>query len=216
MSKNEFVGGKEASSILGVHQRTLYQWETKKKIETIRTPGGKRLYNVQKFISENQEYVKTNGINNNIINNEKKNICYVRVSSVNQSNDLERQKEVMKKLFPKYEIIEDIGSGLNLNKRGIRRIIKMAIEGKINELVIAYRDRLTRFGYDLIENIIKEYSNGRITVLNKQKALKPEEELVSDVMALMNVYVAKMNGLRRYKVNNSIKNKRKVSRNIKF
>jgi len=216
MSKNEFVGGKEASSILGVHQRTLYQWETKKKIETIRTPGGKRLYNVQKFISENQEYVKTNGISNNIINNEKKNICYVRVSSVNQSNDLERQKEVMKKLFPKYEIIEDIGSGLNLNKRGIRRIIKMAIEGKINELVIAYRDRLTRFGYDLIENIIKEYSNGRITVLNKQKALKPEEELVSDVMALMNVYVAKMNGLRRYKVNNSIKNKRKVSRNIKF
>jgi len=216
MSKNEFVGGKEASSILGVHQRTLYQWETKQKIETIRTPGGKRLYNVQKFISENQEYVKTNGINNNIINNEKKNICYIRVSSVNQSNDLERQKEVMKKLFPKYEIIEDIGSGLNLNKRGIRRIIKMAIEGKINELVIAYRDRLTRFGYDLIENIIKEYSNGRITVLNKQKSLKPEEELVSDVMALMNVYVAKMNGLRRYKVNNSIKNKRKVSRNIKF
>jgi predicted site-specific integrase-resolvase len=216
MSKNEFVGGKEASSILGVHQRTLYQWETKKKIETMRTPGGKRLYNVQKFISENQEYVKTNGISNNITNNEKKNICYVRVSSANQSNDLERQKEVMKKLFPKYEIIEDIGSGLNLNKRGIRRIIKMAIEGKINELVIAYRDRLTRFGYDLIENIIKEYSNGRITVLNKKQTLKPEEELVSDVMALMNVYVAKMNGLRRYKVNNSIKNKRKVSRNIKF
>jgi predicted site-specific integrase-resolvase len=122
----------------------------------------------------------------------------------------------MKKLFPKYEIIEDIGSGLNLNKRGIRRIIKMSIKGKINELVIAYKDRLTRFGYDLIENIIKEYSNGRIIVLNKQKALKPEEELASDVMALMNVYVAKMNGLRRYKVNNSMKNKRKISRIIKF
>ena len=117
---------------------------------------------------------------------------------------MERQREVMKKLFPKYEIIEDIGSGLNLNKRGIRKIIKMSIEGKINELVIAYKDRLTRFGYDLIENIIKEYSNGRIIVLNKQKALKPEEELVSDVMALMNVYVAKMNGLRRYKVNNNM------------
>ena len=204
MSKNEFVGGKEASSILGVHQRTLYQWETKKKIETMRTPGCKRLYNVQKFISENQEYVKTNGINNNITNTEKKNICYVRVSSINQVNDLERQREVMKKLFPKYEIIEDIGSGLNLNKRGIRRIIKMSIEVKINELVIAYKDRLTRFGYDLIENIIKEYSNGRIIVLNKQKALKPEEELESDVMALMNVYVAKMNRLRRYKVNNNM------------
>ena len=183
------------------------------KIETMRTPGGKRLYNVQKFISENQEYIKTNGISNNITNNEKKNICYVRVSSANQSNDLERQKEVMKKLFPKYEIIEDIGSGLNLNKRGIRRIIKMAIEGKINELVIAYRDRLTRFGYDLIENIIKEYSNGRITVLNKPNALKPEEELVSDVMALMNVYVAKMNGLRKYRIKESNENKEKNEEN---
>ena len=117
------------------------------------------------------------------------------MSSIGQSNDLERQREVMKKLYPKYEIIEDIGSGLNLNKRGIRRVIKMAIEGKINDLIVAYKDRLTRFGYELIENIIKDYSGGRIIVLNNPKALKPEVELVNDVMALMNVYVAKMNGL---------------------
>jgi len=111
----------------------------------------------------------------------------------------------MKKLYPKYEIIEDIGSGLNLNKRGIRRVIKMGIEGKINELIVAYKDRLTRFGYELIENIIKDYSGGRIIILNNPKALKPEVELVNDVMALMNVYVAKMNGLRRYKSTISIK-----------
>ena len=66
-------------------------------------------------------------------------------------------------------------------------------------LVIAYKDRLTRFGYELIEEIIKEYSKGKIIVINETKKLKPEEELVSDVMALMNVYVAKMNGLRKYK-----------------
>lgn len=216
MSDTEFLGGKEASRILGVHQRTLYIWESKNKIETIRTPGGKRLYNVQKFINENQEYIKNNGINNNVGNNDKKNICYIRVSSVNQSNDLERQRELMKRLYPNYEIIEDIGSGLNLNKRGIRRIIKMGIEGKINELIVAYKDRLTRFGYDLIENIIKEYSGGRIIILNKLKVLKPEEELVNDVMALMNVYVAKMNGLRRYNIKKSFKNGRKLSRNIKF
>lgn len=215
MTDKEYVGGKEASSILGVHQRTLYQWENKKMIDTIRTPGGKRLYNVQKFINENQEYIKKNGISNNITTIEKKNICYIRVSSISQSNDLERQREVMKKLYPKYEIIEDIGSGLNLNKRGIRRVIKMGIEGKINELVVAYKDRLTRFGYELIENIIKEYSGGRIIILNKLKTLKPEEELVIDVMALMNVYVAKINGLRRYKSKNVVKNGRKVSRNIK-
>ena len=216
MSNTEFLGGKEASRILGVHQRTLYLWESKNKIETIRTPGGKRLYNVQKFINENQEYIKKNGINNNIGNTDKKNICYIRVSSINQSNDLERQREVMKRLYPDYEIIEDIGSGLNLNKRGIRRIIKMGIEASINELIVAYKDRLTRFGYDLIENIIKEYSGGRIIILNKLKVLKPEEELVNDVMALMNVYVAKMNGLRRYNIKKSFKNGRKLSRNIKF
>lgn len=216
MSNIEYVGGKQASKILGVHQRTLYQWETKKIIDTIRTPGGKRLYNIQKFINENQEYIKKNGISNNIHEVKKQNICYIRVSSIGQSNDLERQREVMKKLYPKYEIIEDIGSGLNLNKRGIRRVIKMGIEGKINELIVAYKDRLTRFGYELIENIIKDYSGGRIIILNNPKALKPEVELVNDVMALMNVYVAKMNGLRRYKSTISIKNKRKISRNIKF
>jgi predicted site-specific integrase-resolvase len=104
----------------------------------------------------------------------------------------------MIKKYPKHEIIEDIGSGLNLNKRGIKRIIKLGIEGKINELVIAYKDRLTRFGYELIEDIIKDYSRGKIIVINETKKIKPDEELVNDVMSLMNVYVAKMNGLRKY------------------
>lgn len=215
MCDKEYLGGKQASEVLGVHQRTLYLWENKKKIETIRTPGGKRLYNVNKFLNENQNYIKNNGLNNNI-NNDKKNICYIRVSSLNQADDLEHQRLLMTKLYPKYEIIEDIGSGLNLNKRGIKRIIKLGIEGKINEVVVAYKDRLTRFGFELLENLISEYSGGRIIILNKQKELKPEEELVLDVMALMNVYIAKLNGLRRYKVKESVKSKPKVSRNIKF
>ena len=70
---------------------------------------------------------------------------------------------------------------------------------KVKELVVAYRDRLTRFGYELIEDIIKTYSNGRIVVLNEEDKLEPEEEIVKDIMAIMNVYVAKMNGLRKYK-----------------
>ena len=197
MTSLEYVGGKEASRILGVHQRTLYIWEDKKLIDTIRTPGGKRMYNVNKYINNNKDHLKIN-VNNENINN-KHNICYIRVSSISQKDDLERQRQVMLKKYPRYEIIEDIGSGLNLNKRGIKKIIKLGIEGKINELVIAYKDRLTRFGYELIEEIIKEYSKGKIIVINETKKIKPEEELVSDVMALMNVYVAKMNGLRKYK-----------------
>ena len=75
----------------------------------------------------------------------------------------------------------------------------LGIAGKINELVVAYKDRLTRFGYELIEEIIKEYSNGKIIILNEKEELGQEEEMVKDVMALMNVYVAKMNGLRKYR-----------------
>ena len=62
----------------------------------------------------------------------------------------------MKKLYNDYLIIEDIGSGLNLNKKGLRKIIDLAISGKINKLVIAHKDRLVRFGYELIEDLIKK------------------------------------------------------------
>ena len=110
----------------------------------------------------------------------------------------------MHQKYPSYLIIEDIGSGLNLNKRGIRKIIKLAIAGKINELVVAYRDRLTRFGFELIEEFIKDYSKGKLIVLNETEKLEPEEEIVKDIMAIMNVYVAKMNGLRKYKINKEI------------
>jgi putative resolvase len=198
MCDNEYIGGKEASEILGVHQRTLYLWDKKQLIETIRTPGGKRLYNVNKYLEEHKTNI--NKITNELKDNtEKLNICYVRVSSLGQADDLKRQKAMMQDKYPTYEIIEDIGSGLNLNKRGIKRIIKLGIDGKINELVVAYRDRLTRFGFELIEDIIKDYSNGKITVLDEAEKLEPEEELVKDIMSIMNVYVAKMNGLRKYR-----------------
>jgi len=200
----KYVGGKEASKILGVHQRTLYQWESKNLIETIRTPGGKRLYNVSKYLEEHSDLKSNKDENeeNDFSNiNEKLNICYVRVSSLGQKDDLERQKDFMKKKFPKHLIIEDIGSGLNLNKRGIKKIIKLGIAGKINEVVVAYKDRLTRFGFELIEEIINDYSGGKIIVLNDKEDIEPEEELVKDLMSIMNVYVAKMNGLRKYKKN---------------
>ena len=200
MNNLEFIGGKEASKILGVHQRTLYQWEEKGEIETIRTSGNKRLYNVKKYLASK---IKVDNLCDNLndldTNNEKLNICYVRVSSQNQKDDLERQKLLMKTKYPNYIIIEDIGSGLNFNKRGINKIIHLGITGKINELVVAYKDRLTRFGFELIEEIITKYSNGKITILNKTEEISHEEELVKDMMAIMNVYVAKMNGLRRYK-----------------
>ena len=135
----------------------------------------------------------------------KLNICYVRVSSNEQKDDLERQKNLMVKLYPKHKIIKDIGSGLNLNKRWIKKIINLAIEWKINELVVAYKDRLTRFEFELIEELIEKYSKGKITILNEKEIVELEEELIKDVMSILNVYVAKMNGLKKYnKINKFI------------
>jgi len=85
------------------------------------------------------------------------------------------------------------------------KIIYLAINGKINELVVVHKDRLTRFGYELVENLIKIYSKGEIKIIKQKKDIEPEEELVSDIMQLMNVFVARMNGLRKYK-----KNKEKI------
>ena len=193
----EFTKGSKAAKLLGVHQRTLYQWEEKGLIETIRTPGGMRLYNVNKF-------KLTNGlIKDDIddITNEETgmNICYCRVSSQSQKDDLIRQVGFMKRKFPEYTIITDIGSGLNLNKRGIRKIIDLSIAGKINNLVVAYKDRLTRFGFELIESFINDYSGGTITVLFNKENIDAEAEIVQDIMSILNVYMAKINGLRKYR-----------------
>jgi len=108
-----------------------------------------------------EEYIKNK--KNDFINEEnidlfedKLNICYIRVSTNGQKDDLKRQREVMESLYKDYKIIEDIGSGLNLNKKSLKKIIDLAINGKINKLVIAHKDRLVRFGYELIEDLIKK------------------------------------------------------------
>lgn len=200
----KYISGKKATEILGVHIQTLYYWDKQGKIDTIRTPGGHRKYNVEKYLETygkgdyTESYTEIEG--KDIIKENKLNICYVRVSTLNQKDDLVRQKEYMMNKYPTYILIEDIGSGINFNRKGLRKIIKYAIDGKINNLVVAHKDRLTRFGFELIEDLIKEYSNGQI-ILDDKKSEKKEakEELVEDVLQILNVYTAKINGLRKYK-----------------
>lgn len=189
---DKYVGGKQATAILGVHYRTLYNWERDGIIKTIRTPGGKRLYDVSGYLEENKKEKKE----------EKKKICYCRVSSSGQKDDLKRQVKYMQENYPDYEIIKDIGSGLNLNRTGLRRIIDLAIVNQIDEVVVAYRDRLARFGYELIEDLLKQYSNGKIIVINEKENITAEEELMQDMLQVMNVFVAKMNGIRKYNKKN--------------
>jgi predicted site-specific integrase-resolvase len=194
LDENIYMGGTRASKVLGVHYRTLYNWDKEGKIEVIRSDGGKRFYNVKKYIDEKV----------NIHTEEKKNnkisVCYCRVSSEHQKEDLERQVNYMKEKYPDYTIIKDIGSGINFNRRGLNRLIDLGIENRLNSVVIAYRDRLTRFGYEMIERILKVYSDCDIIVENKMtQKNKPEEEIVQDVMQILQVFNSRINGMRKYK-----------------
>lgn len=138
IDKTKFMGGKETCKILGVHQNTLYAWEEKGIIEVIRsTPTGKRFYNVDKYLKgqglvcnkmENEKEIKCSKIDE-LDKKKRIKICYARVSSIGQKEDLERQKKELKSKYPKYELIEDIGSGINLTKKGIQKIIELGIEG---------------------------------------------------------------------------------------
>jgi putative resolvase len=201
---DKYIGKRQALEILGISPMTLLKLEGLNKIEVIKTVGGHRKYNVQKYIDDNKKDSEPLNPKKEIKDKNKINICYVRVSTHNQKDDLEHQKAYMIGKYKNYEIIEDIGSGINFNRKGLRKIIRLGIDGKINKLVVAYKDRLTRFGFEFIEDIIKEYSNGEIIIDNEKEEKEPEEELVDDVLQILNVYTAKMNGLRKYK--NRVKN----------
>lgn len=183
-----YVSPKEAMRILGCHSLSLKNWEADGKIECIRTPGGKRMYNIKKYLKDNKPSIYS----------EKINICYCRVSTRNQKNDLQRQIDYMKEKYPEHKIYSEIGSGLNMTRRKLQKIISLAIEGKIGEVVVAHKDRLVRFGFEMIENIINKYSNGKIIVINNDK-LSPEEEITQDLLSIINVFSARVNGLRKYK-----------------
>lgn len=185
---DNFISRREVLKTLHIHENTLYNMYKRNEIETIKV-GRKILYNLDK-------YLRDKGITNI---KSKRNICYCRVSSRKQKGDLERQIEYMEKKYPTYEIISDIGSGLNFKRKGLQKIIDYGIKGEVNELVVAYKDRLCRFGYELVETIINKYSNGEIVVINKSEEKTPTEEVVKDIVSIMNVYVAKINGLRKYK-----------------
>ena len=184
---NNYVPRRKVVEVLGIHYQTVANLVKINEIEIIKI-GKKFGYNLNKYIKDN-----------NIIINQKKSICYCRVSSQKQKEDLQRQINVMKEKYPNHIIISDIASGLNFKRKGLLDIINMAIKNEIEEVVISYKDRLARFGYELIETILKEHSNAKIKILNKTEEKTKEEELTEDIISIMNVYVAKINGLRKYK-----------------
>ena len=202
MNIDKLVTRKEVLDVIKVHYHTLMSMVERGEIDTIKL-GNKKLYNLDK-------YLRINGVKS--LDNRKK-VCYTRVSSKKQVEDLKRQQDLMKKLYPNHDQISDIGSGLNNKRKGYLLILDMGIRGEISELVVSYKDRLSRFGYDQMEYIINKYSKGKIIVLNENIEKTPTEEVTEDLVAIMNVYVAKVNGLRKHK--NEIRRELKGSNSIK-
>lgn len=183
------VGRKDVLSTLKICKTTLYKLVEDGKIEVVKIGNKKWLYNLDK-------YLLSSGVTSVI---ERKKICYCRVSSEKQKGDLQHQIEMMERLYPNHTIIKDIGSGLNFKRKGLIKILEYSLRCEIDELVIAYKDRLARFGYDIFKFLIENFSRGRIIVLNNLEERTPMEEVCEDILSIMNVYVAKINGLRKYR-----------------
>jgi len=171
-----------AAHRLGVSTRTLERWEKAGKITACRTPSGHRRYD-------------TDSIDN--IRPTKPTILYARVSSHRQKADLARQIEVLLSYYPGCEVIRDIGSGLNFKRKGLLALLERILSGDVGMVVVAHKDRLCRFGFDLIAWLSKR-SNCEILVLNNN-VLGAEREMLEDVLAIIHVFSCRLYGLRKYK-----------------
>lgn len=187
MTSSQFIPSRKAALKLGVHPNTLRNWEEKNLIETIKTPTGQRLYNTDSYIGQ---FIKTE-------NKLRKDIVYARVSSASQKEDLETQKQLLRLKFPNHDVISDIGSGLNYKRKGLKTILDACLQGNVGQVVVTYKDRLCRFGFDMFEYIITK-SGGTILVLNDIKS-SPQEEMVTDLTSIIHVFSCRLYGLRRYK-----------------
>ncbi len=143
---------------------------------------------------------------------QKKTVLYARVSSTGQSDDLKRQINQLETFALSrgycYEIYQDIGSGLNFNRKEFNRLVMEILSGKVLRVVLNYKDRLMRFGFELFEKICQT-NNTEIVVINQTKVISfhigvsmtadDNEELTKDLIAIITSFSAKLYGARSHK-----------------
>ena len=172
------------SKILGVSAQTLRNWDNSGKLKPHHTTSnGYRYYSNKQLNS-----ILKRDVSNKIV------AGYCRVSSNKQKDDLARQIEnVRTYLLAKgepFEIIEDIGSGINYNKKGLCRLIDMITSNRVKKVVILYKDRLLRFGFELIEYIASIY-NCEIEIIDNTEKTE-QEELVEDLVQIVTVFSCRL------------------------
>lgn len=186
---DEYITSQKARQILQLTSKTLRIWSEEGKIRSIRTPS-----NIRRYSSHDIQRI----INSSITPNKKQKICYARVSSKKQMDDLERQKDFFRSKFPTHELVTDVGSGINWKRKGLQTLLDRAMQGHISEIVVAHRDRLCRFAFELLEWIFK-HNGVALLVLNQTEEQSSDKELTDDILSIIHVYSCRQMGKRRYK-----------------
>jgi putative resolvase len=193
----------EAGTLLGVTVRTLHRWELDGKIKSTRTAGGHRRYDIADLISNKSDTQLTVG--------------YARVSSHDQKDDLTRQVIVLESYCAKngwgVEIIQDLGSGMNYKKKGLIRLIKLITSCQVERLVLTHKDRLLRFGSDLIFTLCEQFGT-EVIIINRSDDSTFEEDLASDVLEIITVFSARLYGSRSHKNKKIVEELKEVAKQL--
>lgn len=182
-----WVGSKKACELYGVTGNTLRRWADSGSIEYKRTPGKHRVY----FVSSKGVFKASEDTRENYL--------YVRVSSQKQKQDLDRQIAFLSDRYPNHIIVKDIASGLNYKRKGLLGLLERSNQGRVNEIVVFSKDRLCRFGYELLEWSFSQ--NNTKLVVYEQTDKSPEQEFTEDILAILQVFACRWNGKRKFKLN---------------
>jgi len=183
----------EASKILGVSIQTLRRWDKEGKLVPVKTEGSHRRYDISKLRPESvHKWTEAS--------DKRKTVAYARVSSHDQREDLERQKQVLELFCSKngwtFEVVSDLGSGMNYHKKGLQKLLDGILAEKVGRLVITHKDRLLRFGAELVFSIC-EAKGVEVVIVNKgEETASFEEELAQDVLEIITVFSARLYGSR--------------------
>ena len=184
---------KEFAELLNVSVKTLQRWDREKTLVANRTPTNRRYYTYD-------QYLQFKGIGKDA--DSRKIVIYTRVSTRNQSDDLENQVDFLQtyvnaKGLIVDEIIRDYGSGLNYNRKKWNQLLGEVMENKVKMILVSHEDRFVRFGFDWFEKFCNKF-NVKIIVVKNEK-LSPHEELVQDIVSILHVFSCRLCGLRKYK-----------------
>lgn len=184
----------EFAKMLGVSVKTLQRWDSSDKLIAFRAPSNRRYYTHNQYL----EYLGEM----NTDKDTRKVVIYTRVSGSGQKNDLENQVEFLRQFANSKgiivdEVLRDIGSGLNYNRKKWNHLLEECMAGRVKTVVIAHTDRFIRFGYEWFERFLK--LNGVEIIVVNNEGLSPEEEMVQDLISIIHVFSCRIYGLRKYK-----------------